>query len=129
MVCATAFPLEALSSLEAELMALIKATTWAIHNGYDGFQVECDADEALDYISGRKFGRWKEDIVRFREISFRKGISFRHVLREGNEPAHLLAGFSPAHLTIWTDVKLLPSPIRTAILLDFFNFPSFRWRV
>ncbi|CAH9096848.1 unnamed protein product [Cuscuta epithymum] len=126
MIYATSFPLEASSSLEAELKVLIQATKMAIQDGFYNFQVESDAEGIIDYVSGKKHGRWTNDLVEFRQICFRKGIHFRHVFREGNGPAHLLASLSSAHLAVWSDINLLPNSIKVAIHYDLFNIPSFR---
>ncbi|CAH9082635.1 unnamed protein product [Cuscuta europaea] len=128
LIGAISFPLELpRSSLHAEMLAIFRATGWAIDEGYAGFQVESDADEIIDHISGRKSGPWRDELVDFRQMCFRKGMRFRHVLREGNEPAHLLVGLSVAQFTSWANLKFLPGPIRIVVTLNLFNLPSFRY--
>ncbi|CAH9094297.1 unnamed protein product [Cuscuta europaea] len=124
---AISFPMVTCSNLHVELLALLRATTWAINEGFGSFQVECDAKEIVDYVSGRKRDRWMEEIDGFRRLCFRKGIRFRHILREVNELAHLLARLSSAHFRHWSDLNLLPGPVKSAATLDLFGLPSFRF--
>ncbi|CAH9106942.1 unnamed protein product [Cuscuta europaea] len=54
LICATAFPASASLSLEAEFLAVTKATRWAIQEGYRDFLVEIDAEAVLDFISTKQ---------------------------------------------------------------------------
>ncbi|CAH9068827.1 unnamed protein product [Cuscuta epithymum] len=105
LVCACAFPIVASSSLEAELIAAMRSTRWAIDEGYRGFQVEIDAEIALSLLSGGFNMARSDEIIEFRQICFRKGIYFRHIFREGNRAAHYLAAYHPARFTSWTSAR------------------------
>ncbi|CAH9111283.1 unnamed protein product [Cuscuta europaea] len=99
-MCAFAFPISASSSSEAELIAAMRATRWVISEGHRDFQVEIDVEIALSFLSGGINVARSEDIIEFKQLCFRKGVSFTHIFRERNRPAHYLAALHPARLCL-----------------------------
>ncbi|CAH9095556.1 unnamed protein product [Cuscuta europaea] len=115
-----------MSSFEAELLAMVTAIRWTIDAGFVDFQVEIDAAEVLEYVFGKRTGRWTSSISSLMEMANRARLSYGHVLREGNWPTHLLVDTGVAHFKFFPTLISPPPIVKSAYYLDLFNFPSFR---
>ncbi|CAH9069343.1 unnamed protein product [Cuscuta epithymum] len=127
LVWAVCFRIQALSSEEAELKALMTATELAIEEGFVGVQVETDATRSLDFISGGESG----NLAGFRNLirkAREKDCSFDHVFRQGNGPAHYLAcqNYPAAQVVRFDRVSHLPAEVKNSYYADLFGFPSLR---
>ncbi|CAH9105478.1 unnamed protein product [Cuscuta epithymum] len=71
--------MQADSTLDAEIKALIFATRWSMDIGFSHFQVEVDSEVALRYVVDERSGRWRISVQEMLLISNRKLVSFRHV--------------------------------------------------
>ncbi|CAH9123308.1 unnamed protein product [Cuscuta epithymum] len=124
MLFALSFSLQASSSVEAELLAVVIATIWSMNafkwsgNGL----LDC-----LSYIKDGGFGRWSNAIKEMTLLSNRKGVLFRQVWRESNWTARYLAAHKPAHLTPFFDMYQLRGPVHKAYYMDLFGIPSVRF--
>ncbi|CAH9141692.1 unnamed protein product [Cuscuta epithymum] len=121
------FPLVASSSMEAELKAIIFATSWAIRARYENFQVESDSRNALSTLLDEDARRWRNEIQATRLSVVNKNISFRHVMREGNWTAHYLAKDKLGQLQIYFNPNDLPTLAKQAYLMDLFGIFSIRF--
>ncbi|CAH9113579.1 unnamed protein product [Cuscuta europaea] len=130
MIFAVSYPLLAASSLEAEIASVFYAIEWALNEGYLDFMVEMDAAVALRYITEGEVGRWRASFQENLLKANRKGVSFSHVLREGNWVAHFLSESSSAQINkfnmIWFLIFLV-RPVKLIDLCDLFNILSFRY--
>ncbi|CAH9085761.1 unnamed protein product [Cuscuta epithymum] len=126
LVWAICFNILADSSEEAELKALVYASEVAMEKGYTEFQVETDAACSISVLEAG-LGRytWLNLFVRRAK---EMGLTFCHVYREGNEPAHLLAGrqIFPAEMITFDQADHLPRDVRTSYFADLFGIPRIR---
>ncbi|CAH9137217.1 unnamed protein product [Cuscuta epithymum] len=127
LVFAISFPVIASSSVEAEILSIILATTYAIQIGFSDFLVESDSTVALSYILEGGRGRWMDAIKEMILISFRKSISFGSVMREGNWAAHHLAAQSITQWQFFQRACDLPGPVKQAYYADYFGLSNFRY--
>lgn len=118
------------SSLEAEVLAMLEGLRFCQRQGYGECIVRTDCNLLLQLLNSRRYP-WKltslfQDIE---AISSTLSCSFRHVYRELNVPADLLArsgAASPSQQYVsWST---LPSRVRGALLLDMTQFPHIRIR-
>ncbi|CAH9124930.1 unnamed protein product [Cuscuta epithymum] len=129
LIWAINFRIQAESSEEAELRAIVKASCWAIESGFADFQVESDASSSLLRLSANEgSGKWGCLIRSFVENVVRKGINFGHTLREGNWTAHALADrdYVAGSFNIFKTVDTLPGLARKYYLADLLGYPYFR---
>ncbi|CAH9117504.1 unnamed protein product [Cuscuta epithymum] len=127
MVAGLRFPIQAASPLEAELRAIFYALQWVIQVGFVKLHVESDCREAILILLGKEARFWKEEFQAILLNLGNKAISFGHVKREGNWPAHYLAKEKSAQLEIFSSPRDLPISARRAYFMDFYGLPSFRF--
>ncbi|CAH9141052.1 unnamed protein product [Cuscuta epithymum] len=126
MLAAISFPITASTSLEAEIIAIIIATRWAVESGYCDFQVETDATQVVSYFVQVAEGRWKTLFQEMKDYINRKGVSIGHALRESNWVAHHMSAAASAQLQIFNRPQDLPYLARQAYFRDLYGLPSFR---
>ncbi|CAH9103601.1 unnamed protein product [Cuscuta epithymum] len=98
----------------------------AMEMGFDGFQVESNAVGVISMLkddSGKYAG-----IQAFRRKAVGKRITFGHVFREANGPAHHLAGLyiQAAHSILFYSVRNMHSTVKSSYYAYLFGFPYFR---
>ncbi|CAH9088395.1 unnamed protein product, partial [Cuscuta epithymum] len=69
LIIASSFLVSASSSFEAELAAVLHATSWVISLGFRGFQVEFDSMEVFEQLQRRRVGRRRDEINRLLDLS------------------------------------------------------------
>ncbi|CAH9113191.1 unnamed protein product [Cuscuta epithymum] len=127
LVVASSFPISASSSFEAELVAVLHATSWVISLGFRSFQVEIDAMEVLEYLQRSRIGRRRDEVNRLMELSEESDVSYSGVLREANWTAHYLASADMGRPIIISNVADLPNQARNAYYSDLFGLSSLRF--
>ncbi|CAH9076574.1 unnamed protein product [Cuscuta epithymum] len=122
------FPISASSAMEAELVVAHYSVSWAIEKGYRKFEIEMDSKLVIDAILGDDLeGRWKRVIHDLRRWMVGNHLSFRHVLREINWPAHYLSKLNLADQTTFNDIRCFPNYIRRVIIADKLGLSYFRF--
>ncbi|CAH9100512.1 unnamed protein product [Cuscuta epithymum] len=123
---AISFPISASSAFEAELLAVIHATSWAIDASFTDFQVEMDSREALEHLHRRGRGRWSGEVNDLLDLSESRTISYFAILREANWAAHFLATSFMDRPKNYFQIADLPHQARNAYFMDLFGLPSVR---
>ncbi|CAH9083497.1 unnamed protein product [Cuscuta europaea] len=121
------FPISATSAFEAEFFAHYKSVSWAIDNGYQSFEPESDSHEVMKAIEDTNLaGRWKKMALELRRWMAENGISFRHVLRDVNWPAHFMSILYSNDFIIFDSIRQVPVNIRRSLLIDQLGLSYFR---
>ncbi|CAH9094646.1 unnamed protein product [Cuscuta europaea] len=126
LVCAISFPLQASSSLVAEIQAALQSVCWMIEEGYSDFEMEGDSTEAVKIIREKGCGRWSYEVKALMMLSEDKKISYFSVWREANWVAHFLADHASAQFQKFSEPNQLPARAKNAYLMDLFGIPSLR---
>ncbi|CAH9145906.1 unnamed protein product [Cuscuta epithymum] len=128
-VWAISFPVEARSVLEAERHTLYTAVSWAIGKGFRDFEVESDSLEVIRSIEdGLQTRRWRGLFEQMRIWKAEHHISFGHIFREQNWPAHYLSRCNPdaSSLQAYFSINELHSTIKKALCADNYGLFYFR---
>ncbi|CAH9132856.1 unnamed protein product [Cuscuta epithymum] len=110
-------------------MALHSAVTWAGELGYRSFEVESDSKTAVSLLSEVVGGRWRKTVEDLKRWSLDWSVSYRHVYREANWPAHLMSRYSVegGDAISYFRATELPNSVRKSILADKLGLASIRY--
>lgn len=117
------------SSLQAEIKALLFGVKLCLSKGYTLLHIECDSLLLVEMIKGKSGGPWTvqrdlQELLQYK-IHF---AQINHCFREANCPADRLSnvGVLQKSDVVYESFAALPRMVRGDVKMDRLGFPSFR---
>lgn len=130
IILAFSTPLNAISSYDAEIQALLQGLRLITQLSVPVW-VEMDAASVVSLLNSNRFGpaQTQHSVAAIRLLLCSLQVRVTHIHREGNRPADFLASCSLQlpNLTIYSPPSV-PRRVAVMVRMDQFGLPNFRFR-